>query len=311
MSLRYNSYGAWLQKEFGGRVYKVSVDGGFTCPNRDGAIARGGCSYCNNDSFRAAGVSARVLVEDQVRQGIRFLESRFGASRFIVYWQHYTNTYAPVDRLRSMFARSFEADSRIVGIAVGTRADCVEEEKLDMLRELAQGRHVCLEYGLESIYDSTLTRLNRGHDFACWEDAVLRTKRRGLPVCAHVILGFPWETCDEMLAYPGELNRLAIDFVKIHHLHVVRHTALGREYESKPFWTFSYDEWIPFVCDFLERLSPGVVVQRLFGWAPGADVLAPHWNRSKAEILRDIRRELERRDSRQGKLVEGVDRSCW
>ncbi|RPJ62256.1 MAG: TIGR01212 family radical SAM protein [Acidobacteria bacterium] len=301
MRARYNAYGPWLKQRFGTRVYKVSVDGGFTCPNRDGMVARGGCTYCNNDSFRAGGVTARDPIEKQIQKGIAFLSERYQAGKFLVYWQHYSNTYAPVDRLRDLFARSLDADPRVVGLSIGTRADCVEDEKLDMLQELAQTHFIGLEYGLESIYDSTLQRLNRGHDRACFEDAVRRTRARGFPICTHVILGFPWETPAEMLAYADYLNGLAIDFLKIHHLHVVRHTALGREYLASPFKTFSYLEWIEFVSDFLERLSPEIVVQRLYGWAPDKDLIAPRWDKSKAAILRDIQAELERRDSWQGK----------
>jgi radical SAM protein (TIGR01212 family) len=301
MPLRYNAYGAWLKQHFGSRVYKVSVDGGFTCPNRDGLVARGGCTYCDNDSFRARGVTARESIETQVRKGIAFLAERYQAEKFLVYWQHYTNTYASVERLRDLYTRSLSVDPRVVGFSIGTRPDCVEDEKLDMLCELA-GRHfVNLEYGLESIYDSTLKRLNRGHDRRCFEDAVRRTQQRGLSICAHVILGFPGETPEEMLAYADYLNRLSISFLKIHHLHVVRHTVLGREYLANPFRTFRYTEWIEFVCDLLERLSPGIVVQRLYGWAPDDELIAPRWDKSKAEILRDIQAELERRDSWQGK----------
>jgi len=287
-------------------VYKVSVDGGFTCPNRDGSVARGGCTYCNNDSFRAAGVSARDSVEKQVQTGIEFLSARYHAEKFLVYWQHYTNTHAPVQRLRDLFTRSLAADARVVGLSIGTRADCVEDEKLDMLQELAQKHFIGLEYGLESIYDLTLHRLNRGHDRACYEDAVKRTRQRGFPICTHVILGFPWETREEMLAYADYLNQLPINFLKIHHLHVVRHTALGREYLANPFPTFRYEEWIELVCDFLERLSPAIVVQRLYGWTPDQELIAPRWDKSKAVILRDIQSELERRDSRQGKKFAGV-----
>jgi len=310
MHTRYNPYGAWLRNYFGARVYKVSVDGGFTCPNRDGTVARGGCTYCNNDSFRAAGVSARDSIEEQVRKGISFLSRRYQAEKFLVYWQHYTNTYAPVERLRELFTRSLQADPRIVGLSIGTRADCVEDEKLDMLQALAQDYFVSLEYGLESIFDSTLVRLNRGHDRACFEDAVRRTSERGLPICTHVIIGFPWETRDEMLSYSDYLNDLPITFLKIHHLHIVRNTALGREYLANPFPTFGYREWIEFVCDFLERLSPAIVIQRLYGWAPEHDLIAPKWDKSKAEILRDIERELERRNSWQGKAIAGQSASA-
>ncbi len=305
MHARYNTYGLWLKQHFGSRAYKVSVDGGFTCPNRDGLVARGGCTYCNNDSFRARGVTARDSIEKQVQNGVAFLSRRYQAEKFLVYWQHYTNTYASVERLHDVYMRSLSVDPRVVGISIGTRADCVEDEKLDMLRELARTHFVSLEYGLESIYDSTLQRLNRGHDLACYEDAVRRTRERGLPICTHVILGFPWETREEMLAYTNYLNRLSINFLKIHHLHVVRNTALGRDYLANPFRTFGYVEWIGFVCDFLERLSPDIVVQRLYGWAPDDDLIAPRWDKSKAEILRDIQGELERRDSWQGKKCIG------
>lgn len=308
MHPRYNAYGAWLKRRFGSRVYKVSVDGGFTCPNRDGRIARGGCTYCNNDSFRARGVTARDSIETQVQKGIGFLSARYQAEKFLVYWQHYTNTYAPVEQLRDSFARSLAADPRVVGLSIGTRADCVEDEKLDMLQELGRTHYVSLEYGLESIYDSTLERLNRGHSRGCFEDAVKRTQERGFPICTHVILGFPWETLEETLAYADYLNGLSVDFLKIHHLHVVRHTALGREYLANPFRTFSYPEWVQFVCDFLERLSPRIVVQRLYGWAPDDDLIAPRWDKTKAEILRAIEAELEKRDSWQGKKCAATDK---
>jgi uncharacterized protein len=303
---RYRAYGEWLRETFGEPVYKVSVDGGFTCPNRDGAIAVGGCTYCNNDSFRADGTSPRLSPELQVEQGVAFLAGRFQAKKFIVYWQNYSNTYAPVERLEELFRRSLAADPRIVGIAIGTRADCVEEEKLEMIQSLASTHHVCLEYGLESVYDETLARLNRGHDVACFRDAVERTYRRGLAVCAHIILGFPWESRKRMLQdSPRLLNQLPIGFLKIHHLHVVKNTALAREYLRRPFPVPQYREWIELVCDFLERLDRRIVIQRLFGWTPAPFLIAPQWEKTRAEILADISRELELRDSYQGRLGPG------
>lgn len=301
MQARYNHYGRWLKETFGTRVAKVSVDGGFTCPNRDGAVATGGCTYCNNDSFRPEGVTPKLSVEAQIQRGIAFLSRRFRADQFLVYWQNYTNTYAPVEHLRSLFSSSLAADPRIVGMAIGTRPDCVEEEKLNMIKEVAGGRYVCMEYGLESIYDETLKRINRGHDFAAYVDAVKRTKSHGFAICSHLIFGFPYETREQMMTYADAVNRLGVDFVKIHHLHIVKHTPLAREYLFKPFAVFEYEEWIQFVTDFLERLDPEIVIQRLYGWAPEEHLIAPKWNRTKAEIILDVERELERRDSRQGK----------
>jgi radical SAM protein (TIGR01212 family) len=300
---RYNSYGEWLKGRFGDPVYKVSVDGGFTCPNRDGTVAWGGCTYCSNDSFRALGVGAGKPVDQQIAEGIGFLSARFGARKFIVYWQHYTNTHAEVQELRSRFQSSLTADDRIVGLAIGTRADCVEQQKLEMLRDLARECFICMEYGLESPREETLERINRGHTFTCYEDAVERTRALGLPVCAHVILGFPWETRLQMLEGAAALNRLCVDFVKIHHLHVLANTALGRDYMRRPFKTFSLDEWVTLVCDFVELLAPGIAIQRLFGWAPEADLLAPRWGVHKSVVLQRIKDELERRDSWQGKAL--------
>lgn len=300
---RYNSYGEWLKTRFGNPVYKVSVDGGFTCPNRDGTVGRGGCTYCSNDSFRALGVGSGKPVEQQIDEGIRFLSARFGARRFIVYWQHYTNTHAHVEQLRTRFQASLTADDRIVGLAIGTRADCVEDQKLEMLQDLARECFICMEYGLESPHDETLEQINRGHSFSCYQDAVERTRSLGLPVCAHVILGFPWETRTQMLEGAEVLNRLGVDFVKIHHLHVLADTPMGREYQRRPFRTFSLDGWVTLVSDFIELLAPGIAIQRLFGWAPETDLLAPRWGVHKSVVLQRIKEELERRDSWQGKAL--------
>jgi len=301
---RYNTYGSWLKKKFGERVQKITVDGGFTCPNRDGKVAWGGCTYCNNDSFRGWGTAPEKTIEEQIREGMAYLTRRFKARRFLIYWQNFSNTYDRPERLSEMYSRALKTDSRIVGMTIGTRCDCVPDETLEMITEFSRNYYVCIEYGLESIYDSTLKRVNRGHDLADYRDAVERTRSIGLDVCSHIILGFPWETREELLEYPKVLNRLRPDFVKIHHLHVVRGTRLARDYARSPFHVFSFREWIELVCDILERLDSGIVIQRLFGWSPEAAVIAPVWNRSRAEILLDIERELERRDTRQGKKAE-------
>jgi len=300
---RYNAYGPWLRKKFGARVYKVSVDGGFTCPNRDGNVARGGCTYCSNDSFRPESSDVDKSIEEQLYSGITFLNRRYRAEKFIVYWQNYSNTYAPSDDLFEMYSDALKSDPRIVGMAVGTRADCVEDNKLELLRDLSEGYYICMEYGLESIYDETLQKVNRGHDLSCFFDAVQRTQKQGLPVCAHVILGFPNESREERLAYVRVLNQLHLDFVKLHHLHVVAGTPLSREYLDQPFPVYEFAEWVEFICDFLEQLNPETVVQRLYGWAPDSHLLAPRWKKTKAEILRAISSELENRDSWQGKAL--------
>jgi len=302
-TFRYNAFGPWLKEKFGVTVYKVSVDGGFTCPNRDGIAGWGGCSYCSNESFRAPGADPALPIREQILGGIDYLSRRFRARKFLVYWQHYSNTYAPVEVLRQRYSEALWADSRIVGMTIGTRPDCIDREKLELIAEVAQGRFSCLEFGLESSRDDTLRRVNRGHDFACLKQAVALTRSLALPVCIHLILGFPWETRDEWLEQARVVNELDVQFIKLHHLHVVRGTRLAREYADSPFPLLSLEEWVMLVCDFLERLAPDIVVQRLFGWTPRQSLVGPNWDCSHAGIQRRIVDELERRGSRQGKLV--------
>lgn len=298
---RYYSYGACLKQRFGCRVYKVIVDAGFTCPNRDGTVAVGGCTYCNNESFRPEAVRRLLPIREQVRQGIEYLRRRYRSRKFVVYFQPFSNTYAPIERLVPMYEEAL-AHPEVVGLAVGTRPDCIDEEKLAWFENLAKSRFVTLEYGLESIYDATLVRINRGHDFSCWTEAVARTRGRGIDVCTHVILGFPWESRDEILAMPGVVSKAGIDSIKLHHLHVVSHTALAREYRRQPFRVLDYPEYLELVIDFLELLSPGIRVERLFGLAPEEDLIAPKWGKTKAEIQYDIECRLASRGTWQGRL---------
>jgi hypothetical protein len=298
---RYNAFGAYLKERFGGRVYKVIVDAGFTCPNRDGTVAVGGCTYCNNDSFRPGLVSRLRGVEEQVQIGIDYIKRRYRARHFIVYFQPFSNTYAPLDRLVPLYESALR-HPEVLGIAVGTRPDCVDDAKLAWFENLARTRLMIVEYGLESTHDRTLKRINRGHDFACWLDAVTRTRDRGIGICAHLILGFPWESRDEMLAMAPVVSDSGVDFLKLHHLHVVRHTALGREYQQSPFRLLSYEEYLDLVTDFLERLTPRIRLQRLFGLAPEEHLLAPKWGKTKAEIQHDIECLLARRGTWQGRL---------
>ena len=217
---RYNGYGAFLRERFGCRVYKVIVDAGFTCPNRDGTVAIGGCTYCNNDSFRPQAVNRLKPIPEQVRTGITYLKRRYRAQKFVVYFQPFTNTYAPLETLIPLYESSLD-HPEVIGLAVGTRPDCVNAEKICWFERLARQYFVTLEYGLESVHDRTLERINRGHDFQCWLDAVHSTRNRGIYLCAHLILGFPWESRDEWLAMADAVSNAGLDFLKLHHLHVV------------------------------------------------------------------------------------------
>ncbi len=298
---RYNSYGAFLRQKFGTRVHKVPVHAGFTCPNRDGTVAYGGCTYCNIDSFTPEAARARVPIREQVQTGIDYLKRRLGASAFIVYFQPYTNTYAPLAHLRELYEEAL-AHPEVVGLSVGTRPDCVEEDKLAYFQALSRQYFVTIEFGIESVHDETLRLINRGHDYACTVDAVQRTAARGLYVCGHLILGFPNETRAQMLQTVEEVSKLPLTFVKLHNLHVVRHTELARQYEQNPFHVFTFEEWVALACDSLERLNPDFVVERLYGDAPRRLLIAPQWCRDGAKIIRAIQEEMVRRDTYQGRL---------
>ncbi len=301
--MRYNSFGTYLKRVFGSRVYKVNVDAGFTCPNRDGTVGYGGCIYCNNDSFRPSACRSVKPLREQIREGISYIKRRYSADRFIVYFQPYTNTYAPVDRLRELYLTALEEPS-VVGLAIGTRPDCIDEEKLQFLESLAQRYFILVEYGLQSIYDETLRFINRGHDYATFLRALEATRDRGIHIGAHIIVGFPTETREQMLHMAEVISELPIGFLKIHQLQVVKDTLLERIYRETPFHIFDYEEYLEFLVEFLERLSPQIVIQRLFATAPDEILIAPKWGKHRQEILRDVERYLEERDTYQGRLYK-------
>jgi radical SAM protein (TIGR01212 family) len=297
--LRFRSYNKWLKEKFGQRVYKVIVDAGFTCPNRDGTVAVGGCAYCNNNSFRPPSAIKTAPIRHQVQEGIEYIRKRFEANKFIVYFQPFTNTYADTAYLRELYNDAIDHPD-VVGLAIGTRADCVDEEKIEMIAGITRRTFVSLEYGVESIYDDTLRRVNRGHDYAAFLRAIELTRNRSIHIGAHLILGFPWETRDQWLAMADEMSRVGIDALKIHHLHIVRGTALAAEYARQPFRVLEYEEYLDLLCDFIERLDPRIVIERLFGEAPFGLLVAPTWRRTKNDLVRDIHQKLEERDIRQG-----------
>ena len=297
---RYQAFGQYMKERYHAPVYKVNVDAGFTCPNRDGAVATGGCIYCNNDSFRPSACTSSASLREQITRGIPYLRSRYGAEKFIVYFQPYTNTYAPVDVLERLYREALD-NPGVVGLAIGTRPDCVDEEKIALLESLARDHFILVEYGLQSIHDKTLEFINRGHDYACFKRAVERTAGRGIGVGAHIILGFPTDTREDMLGMAEELSRLPIEFLKIHQLQVVKETALADLYAEKPFPTFGYDEYLGMLADFLDRLSPRIVIQRLFASAPDDILIAPVWNRTRSDFLRDLDAYLARMGRYQGR----------
>jgi len=300
---RYYRYSRYLREHFQTRVYRIALDAGFTCPTRDGTKGTTGCLYCNNESFAPKRAEELPSLSDQIQKGIASVRRFHHADKFLAYFQPFTNTYAPVEKLERLYYEAL-AFPEIVGICIGTRPDCVSEEILQLLERLNHETYVSVEFGIESVYDKTLDWAHRGHDFAQTQRAIQAAKAHSLHVAGHLILGFPTETPDEILAIPSVLNDLGIDALKIHHLHVVKNTPLAEFYAKNPFPLFTENEWIMLVADFLERLSPEIVIQRLCGDAKPGTLVAPRWNLTKNEILAGIRDELARRGTYQGFSTE-------
>ena len=297
---RYRSLNQYLRGKFGEPVYRVTVDAGFTCPNVDGSVAKGGCVYCDNRSFSPNRRLPRKSLREQVTHGVELLGRRYGVSKFIVYFQAATNTYAPVDKLKRLYDEALD-HPQVVGLAIGTRPDSVPDEVLDLIEDYAKRMYVCLELGLQSILDRSLEWMNRGHGFAAFVDAVRRCDGRPFDTCAHVILGLPGETNDEMLAMADVLAAMPLHGVKIHNLHVVRDTPLEDQYRAGLARMLEFDEYVKLVCDFVERLPPEMVIHRLNGDAPPKYLVAPEWCLDKNRLLLAINAELERRSTRQGR----------
>jgi uncharacterized protein len=296
---RYVRFTDHLRQTFACRVHKVCIDAGFTCPNRDGTLAVGGCIYCNNVSFSPG--NRRLSVTEQVERGKRFLRQRYGAEQFIAYFQAYTNTYGDVRLLQRLYDEALACED-IVGLSIGTRPDCVPDAVLDMLADYASRTYLWLELGLESGHAQTLAWLNRGHTVAAFDDAVRRAQQRHLRVCAHLILGLPGESPAAMLATVRHVAALRVEAVKLHHLHVVRHTVLEKMYHRGEVTLLSLDAYAALVVDCLEICPPEMIIMRLMGDAPRATLVAPSWSLQKQAVLQRIAQELAQRETYQGKL---------
>lgn len=298
---RYNAFSDELKRVFGCRVHRISVDAGFSCPNRDGSAGTGGCIYCGGEGSGAFGIERGIPVAAQIEAGKEVMIRKYKAKKFIAYFQSYTNTYAAPEHLRELYDEALSVDE-VVGLIVGTRPDCLPAKTLDLLAEYAKWTYFWIELGLQSPLDRTLDLIGRGHDFASFVSAVHGCKSRGLRVCAHIILGLPGESREEMLATADILNELAVDGVKIHLLHVMKDTALAELFRKGNVLLLDRDEYVGLVCDFLERLNPAVSIQRLTGDGGRDHLVAPLWSLRKFEVLNAIDYELERRGTRQGSL---------
>jgi len=300
--LRYHAYHFFLKGRFGDRVQKVSLDAGFTCPNVDGSVATGGCTFCDNRSFSPSRRLPRTTIRGQLEEGIKRLKRRYKARQFLAYFQPATNTYAPVSRLRPLYEEAVSHPD-VVGLAIGTRPDCVPDDVLDLLSEMAERTYLSVEYGLQSIHDRSLDWMNRGHHYNAFLDAIQRSRGRGFEICAHVMLGLPGESREDMLATAREVARLRLDAVKIHNLYVVHGTPLADDFAAGKVRLLERDEYVETLVDFLELLPAECVVERVSGEAPPDYFVAPSWCLNKPAILRAIQQEFDRRDSWQGKMV--------
>ncbi len=298
--LRYYAYNFFLRQKFGGRVQKVSIDAGFTCPNVDGTVARGGCTFCDNRSFSPSRRLPRRSVVGQIDEGIRRLKWRYDVDRFLAYFQPATNTYAPVERLRPLYDAAV-GHSRVVGLAIGTRPDCVPDDVLDLLTEIAGQTYLSVEYGMQTMHDRSLDWMNRGHHHDAFVDVMKRSRGRGFETCAHVMLGLPGESHADMLATAHELARLRPNAVKIHNLYAVKNTPLADQVDAGEVTLIGRDDYIRTLVDFLELLPPDCIVERISGEAPPDYFVGPVWCLDKPAVRAAIDAELARRDTWQGK----------
>lgn len=296
---RYNQYSEHLKQKFGVKVYKVTLDAGFSCPNRDNTLSDRGCIFCDESGSFSQAHSNLLSVEEQLEIGIKTLSERFKAKKFMSYFQAYSNTYKPVEELEKIYKSSLKHPD-VVGISIGTRPDCVDKDKLKLISGFKDDYYTWIEYGLQSIHDKTLKLINRGHDFDCFLKAYEQSKEAGLNVCAHVILGLPGETKDDMLKTAQKLAELKVDGVKIHMLCALKGTELTKNYSEGKISFMTEDEYIELVCDFLEILPEQTTIHRLAGNGLSKDLIAPLWLGKKFDCLNKIDRELENRNSYQG-----------
>ncbi len=288
----YNDFGTWIRRRFPFRVQKVSIDAGFSCPNRDGKISTGGCTYCDNRTFNPSYCDRRKSVTEQLEEGKAFFMRKYPDMKYLAYFQAYTNTYADVDQLRRMYEEAL-AVSDVVGIVIGTRPDCVSDELLDYLEQLNRRTFLLVEYGIESANDETLRRINRGHDFACSRSAVERTHARGILTGGHIIIGLPGEDAEESIRQAPVISSLPLDILKIHQMQVIKGTRLAREYEEHPFHVYTVEEYIDVIVRYIRGLRKDLVLERFVSQSPKELLVAPRWGLKNYEFTNLLNNKLK------------------
>ncbi|TGE32882.1 TIGR01212 family radical SAM protein [Desulfosporosinus sp. Sb-LF] len=300
MQKRYHTFNEQLRERFGGKIFKVSLDAGFTCPNRDGTLGTGGCVYCSERGSGDFAGNQELSIHDQFVEVKERMKKKWPGARYIAYFQAYTNTYANVTRLREVYEEAL-AEEHVVGLSISTRPDCLPEDVLDYLEELNQRTYLWVELGLQSIHDRTMQWIGRGHDYAQFLRGLDQLRSRGIQVCAHIILGLPGETKAEMMATAQAVAELPLQGIKLHLLHVLRGTPLEEIYQCEPFDFLTKEGYVSLIVDILEILPQEMVIHRLTGDGPPDDLIGPLWSRKKWEVLNAIDAELARRDTWQGK----------
>jgi len=303
-SRRFNSYSEYFKTTFGVRVQKVSIDAGFTCPNRDGLLAKGGCTYCNNDAFNPSYCDPNKPISQQLEEGIEFHLKRYRrAKKYLAYFQTYSNTYAPLDKLKKIYSEALNHPG-IIGLVIGTRPDCIDDEKLEYFRELAEKYYIIIEYGIESCYDKTLKLINRQHTFEQSVEAIEKTASYGLKTGSHIIFGLPGESREEMMQQAAILSKLPLNNIKFHQLQIIKNTAMAVDYKKDPsqFDFFSLEEYIDFIIQFIENLNPNFIIERFTGEVPPRFLAGPNWGLIRNDQINNmIEKRIEEKNTWQGK----------
>lgn len=302
----YNDYGAWMRRQFPFRVQKISIDAGFSCPNRDGHISHGGCTFCDNRTFNPSYCQPSKSITEQITEGKEFFRHKYPYMKYLAYFQAFSNTYATLDTLQRRYEEALSAED-VVGIVIGTRPDCVSDEILNYLESLNQQTFMIVEYGIESVSDDTLRRVNRGHNFECSRRAIIETHNRGILTGAHIILGLPGESAEDNVRQANIISALPIDILKLHQLQIIRGTQLAAEYERQPFNLYTADEYIDLCRRYIERLRPDMVLERFVSQSPKELLVAPKWGLKNYEFANRFVNYMKRMDSWQGKYAEPQD----
>lgn len=290
----YKDYSHWIREQFPFRVQKISVDAGFSCPNRDGRLSSGGCTFCDNKTFNPSYCDRVKSITQQLEEGKAFFAKKYPEMKYLAYFQAYSNTYAPLEELKRKYEEALAVDD-VVGLVIGTRPDCVSDEVLDYLQQLNQRTFLIVEYGIESANDDTLRRINRGHTFDCSRQAIIKAHQRGLLTCGHIILGLPGEDEEEMLHQASTISQLPLDILKLHQLQIIKGTPLAKEYEAHPFHVFSAEEYVNLVIRYVSQLRNDLVLERFVSQSPPDMVIAPKWglkNHEFTDLLNKRIREL-------------------